>query len=465
MDWDGDGIEEAIMTYSDSYGSSRIMIARKEAEEWKPWAVLRSPSGTSLEWLTFVDMDGDKQTELIAGWVVKQPGNSLSWQQYEVQVYSADNPSFEESEEGRLLKPIEALAYEAAETGDVDGDGKQELVLIRRPDNLGKPQIEIYRIDKGKLVNTVKHSIQHNAIVYRQLAIGKIAKSKFGVIVEAESGGHASTTTIYAWEQNRLEQVYPPQSVSIASVADSFPMTDINGDGILEWSELVRAPGQPEDTSFSDLVEYTEWLQWSGETPVLGSGAASYYSNDESVIYHNSRSAATASGMVTLKPGAEIPNEGRSPESGDKMMLPDAEPEKAKPSHISIAMEYNDLEHGISVQIPSRWKGKFTLSRPDGEDKAIVQMEYYNAKSGIRAPLWTLYGVSVKDWDSWSSWMEKKGLNPDNLRTTGGFVYAAVKQPAPTAEDGWSEDELSRYNSMQLTREQLASSVRLLPFD
>lgn len=462
MDWDGDGIEEAIMTYSDSYGSSRIMIARKEANEWKPWAVLRSPSGTSLEWLTFVDMDGDKQTELIAGWVVKQPGNSLSWQQYEVQVYSADNPSFEESEEGRLLKPIEALAYEAAETGDVDGDGKQELVLIRRPDNLGKPQIEIYRIEKGKLVNTVKQSIQHNAMVYRQLAIGKIAKSKFGVIVEAESGGHASTTTIYAWEQNRLEQVYPSQNVSITAVADSFPMTDINGDGILEWSELVSAPGQPEDTPYSELVEYTEWLQWSGEIPVLGSGAA-FYPNDGSIVYHNGRSTAT-SGTATMERGAETPNQGRSPEIG-KSLVPDAESEKAKPSRISIAMEYNDLRYGISVQIPSRWKGKFTLSRPVGENNGIIRMEYYNAKSGIRAPLWTLYGVSVKDWDSWSSWMEKKGLNPDNLRTTGGFVYAAVKQPAPTAADGWSEDELSRYNSMQLTQEQLASSVRLLPFD
>ncbi|MGN7454760.1 FG-GAP repeat domain-containing protein [Paenibacillus pasadenensis] len=411
IDLDGDGSPEAVLTYSDAYGSSRILIARQEAGEWKTWAVLRSAMGTSLEWLSFVDMNGDKRPEIIAGWLVRQPGNSLTWQQYEVQVYSASDPLFEESEEGRLLKPVAELGYEAGDTGDVDGDGRQELVLVRRPGSPNEPMLEVYRFANGRLDRAATLPLEADATLYERLAIGRIAKDRFGVIAEAGAGAHSSLTLMAGWYDDGLEQVYPPvEEPNLGFNMSPVLNTDINGDGILEWSRQVEAPGQPEGTPYSDLITYTEWTQWSGLRP-----------QDPGFVRKD-------------------------------MFLP-------------VTLEYNDFSSGVSVQIPSRWRGQFTLSRPVEEPEAIIQLDYYNAKSGAIAPLWTLYGIPIKEWGSWSAAMEGKGRKPANLRTAGGYVYAAIEEPKPKAEDGWSDTDLNRYDAMRLTGEQLASSVRLQPAD
>ncbi|QJC53561.1 VCBS repeat-containing protein [Paenibacillus albicereus] len=411
IDLDGDGSPEAVLTYSDAYGSSRILIARREAGEWKTWALLRSAMGTSLEWLSFIDMDGDKRPEILAGWRVSQPGNSFIWQQYEVQVYSASKPSFEESEEGRLLRPVAELGYEAGDTGDVDGDGRQELVLVRRPGSPNEPMLEVHRFADGKLARAATLPLQPDATLYERLAIGRIAKDRFGIIAEAGAGAHSSLTLMAGWYGDRLEQVYPPaDEPDLGFNMSPVLNTDINGDGILEWSRQVEAPGQPEGTAYADLITYTEWTQWSGLRPQ----DAGFSRKD--------------------------------------MFLP-------------VTLEYNDYSYGVSVQIPSRWRGQFTLSRPGEETDAIIQLDYYNAKSGAIAPLWTLYGIPVKEWGSWSAGMEGQGRKPANLRTAGGFVYAAVEEPKPKAEDGWSATDLNRYDAMRLTGEQLASSVRLQPGD
>ncbi|OXM13960.1 FG-GAP repeat domain-containing protein [Paenibacillus herberti] len=451
IDMDGDGKQEAVLTYVETYGSSRLMIARQEAGEWKPWAVLRSGVGVSLEWLSFVDMNGDKRPELIAGWAVNQPGNTLSWQQYEVQVYSMLKPSFEESEEGRLLKPIAELSYEWADTGDVDGNGKQELVLIRRPDSPNKPQLEVYRLGEGDLVRSALLPLQ-SATFYEGLAIGKIAKNKYGVIVEGIAGAQYSVSLMAVWINEGLQQVYPPSNKKeLGYSTGSMDHTDINGDGILEWREQVPAPGQsatPSPSASSTMLNspmdsnpiyYTEWTQWNGDL-----ASAVYFDGEATEMPPQARPPKTRPNLkpeLRLEPKLSVYEE---------MFLP-------------ISLEYNDYKNGISVQIPSRWRGQFTLSRPSDDNSLIIQLEYYNAKSGRRAPLWTLYGVPIKEWDSWSSRMEGKGRKLVSLRTVGGIVYSAVEEKKPTEEDGWPKEELNRYVAMRMTHEQLASSLRLLP--
>ncbi|SDT07404.1 hypothetical protein SAMN05444162_3013 [Paenibacillaceae bacterium GAS479] len=451
IDMDGDGKQEAVLSYVETYGSSRLMIARQESGEWKPWAVLRSGVGVSLEWLSFVDMNGDKRPELIAGWAVNQPGNTLSWQQYEVQVYSMLKPSFEESEEGRLLKPIAELSYEWADTGDVDGDGKQELVLIRRPDSPNKPLLEVYRLGEQDLVRSAMLPLQ-SATFYEGLAIGKIAKNKYGVIVEGIAGAQYSVSLMAVWIDGGLQQVYPPSNkMELGYSTGSMDHTDINGDGILEWRKQVPAPGQsatpgPTDSSTmlngpmdSNPIYYTEWTQWNGDL------ASAVYFDD---------------GAIEMPPQA-LPPKTR-PNLKQELRL---EPKLSvyEEMFLPISLEYNDYKNGISIQIPSRWRGQFTLSRPSEENSVIIQLEYYNAKSGHRAPLWTLYGVPIKEWNSWSAQMEGKGRKPVSLRTVGGIIFSAVEEKKPTEGDGWPKEELDRYVAMRMTNEQLASSLRLLP--
>ncbi|MGK9253968.1 VCBS repeat-containing protein [Paenibacillus humicus] len=407
LDLDGDGKPEALVSYTDGYGGCQLLIAKEEPSGWKKWATIRSAASTSLDWLSIVDLDGDKRPELVAGWAVSVPGDSTAGQQYMLQVYSFLNPQFEEGDSGLVLKPLAELAYETAETGDVDGDGMPEISLVNRNKKGTIPTLRVYRLAEGRLTEAASLPLYPDVNLYDRITAGKVSKERYGLIAEAGVGAHSSMSAMFMWNKGALEQVYPPYGNPDLGFSPSGVMNgDINGDGILEWSRLTEAAGQKQDTPYADMLFYTEWMQWNG-------------------------------------------------------LLPGEEKYDAREPFAPVSIEYNSYPYGLSLQIPSRWRGQFTLTRPEDIASGIVTVNYYNAKSGRIAPLWTICAVPVKEWDGWSAGLGAPRKKVVNLRTAGGFVYAAVQEPDPDGK--WPEAELNQYRSMRLTDEQLASSVRLLP--
>ena len=128
VDLDGDGVEEALAFFRNSNEEKPLKIyIFRAAEDSYEQAALIEGSGTAIHSVSYVDMDGDGIREIIVGWRVNAESQAVG-------VYSIRNF------EPKLL--MEGL-YTQYEVLDFDGDGMQEMILLRS-DTEGDPVAEYY---------------------------------------------------------------------------------------------------------------------------------------------------------------------------------------------------------------------------------------------------------------------------------------------------------------------------------
>ena len=115
VDLDGDGNEEALAFFRSGSEESplKIYIFRSEGDTYEQAAIIDG-SGTSINSIQYVDMDGNGIQEILVVWRVSAEVQTMC-------VYSMAN-----------LKPVQLMSspYARYEVTDLDGDGIQELLVV-----------------------------------------------------------------------------------------------------------------------------------------------------------------------------------------------------------------------------------------------------------------------------------------------------------------------------------------------
>lgn len=246
VDLNGDGQEEALAFLRKSTDEKplKIYIFSKRDQSYDQTAVIQS-SGTSIYSVTYSDLDDDGQQELIVGWKVAPELQALT-------VYTPQRG-----------EPVELMRtnYVKYAVTRLDGTAKRELVVLRADDEGGgvadyytwrKDTLE--RSSAARLSMTMAELNSSGSVTAGSLSDGQAALFVTGV---SDSG--EAITDILTPRNGELTNVALSDITGVSTEVYRFlslyPM-DINGDGITEVPAPQGVPGRSGSTAQIDWRSY-----------------------------------------------------------------------------------------------------------------------------------------------------------------------------------------------------------------
>ena len=231
VDLDGDGQEEAVAFFRNASDEKplKIYIFAAKDDTYQQEAVIEG-SGTGIYSIAYNDMDQDGQTELLVGWKVSADMQAIS-------VYS-----LRDGEPQELLR-TNYVKYAAL---NLDQDERQELVVLRA-DTEGDGIAEYYDWQNGSLL------LQSSARISITMAeLSQQGRVKSGMLQESVPAlfitgvvESRSITDILAVKNGELVNVVLSSVTGVSSEISDFRSlypTDINSDGVTEVPSPVPLP-------------------------------------------------------------------------------------------------------------------------------------------------------------------------------------------------------------------------------
>lgn len=223
VDLDGDGQEEAVAFFRNASDEKplKIYIFAAEDDTYQQEAVIEG-SGTGIYSIAYNDMDRDGQTELLVGWRVSTDMQALS-------VYSLHDGEPEE-----LLR-TNYVKYAAL---NLDQDERQELVVLRA-DTEGDGIAEYYDWQNGNLLLQSSARISTTMAELSQqgrIQSGKLRDDAPALFVTGVVESR-SVTDILAVKSGELVNVVLSNVTGVSGEISDFRSlypSDINGDGVTE---------------------------------------------------------------------------------------------------------------------------------------------------------------------------------------------------------------------------------------
>ena len=267
VDLNGDGEEEAVAFFRSNSEEKplKIYIFQATGESYQQMSIIEG-SGTAIQSIRYVDMDGDGVREILVSWRVSAEVQAL-------EVYSLQD----------LAAPLVSTAYTRCETADLDGDGLLELVVVRSDGSeTGGSAADYYDWDaEGKslqLRSTAKLSMTVAELQWMQngaLADGRAAVFLTGVVTGAEETARA-VTDILTDQQGELTNIVLSSSTGVSTEIFrhlNLQPADIDGDGATDVPMPALLPGASDEEPYWKIY----WRSYAAD----GSPAR------EIITYHN----------------------------------------------------------------------------------------------------------------------------------------------------------------------------------
>ena len=268
IDLNGDGNDEALafLRVSSEERPLKIYIFRAVEDGYEQAGVI-SGSGTSIHSVRYADLDGNGVQEIIVSWSVSAEIQALA-------VYALED-----------LEPVQMMStpYARYEVVDLDGDGEDELMVLRSDEaESGGSLADYYDWDSAKsgfhLQSTARLSVPVGALQWMQ--VGNLQEGETAVFVTGREVGadeaSRAVTDILVYKAPELTNIVMSSDTGVSTQIFrnlNLPPTDINGDGAME----VPKPAQ----LLSDSAEEPYWkIYWhsydAGGTDQL-----------QAITYHN----------------------------------------------------------------------------------------------------------------------------------------------------------------------------------
>ncbi|MHA6482740.1 FG-GAP repeat domain-containing protein [Paenibacillus sp. strain BS8-2] len=392
IDLDGDGKQEAVVTYYNEYSSPEIMALRLTENGWRQWLLVQQPLAREMTWLSIEDLDGDGVKEMAVGWVGAFDSATM------LEIYSF-NSKTARNDKGKLtMIPAASLPFSLADSADLDRDGERELAVVSGSISSGTTselvvpifQLTLYVWEDGRLIPRSKVTLPEGVNLFERIQMGRISVRQQGIVLEGGTGAHSMLTYMYAWSGLELTLVFPTEEQERQGLGFSGKPTrsrDMNGDGIIELPRITEAKGH-EDVPYSDSLWLTEWLQWDGRNDM-----------------------------------------------------------------IRVSEQYVDENHGIRLDIPDSWSGKLTLETPPRASYGIVTLQYFNETTNEMADLITIYEVPNRQWKSvehvWRD--EKRAFKTVGIHSGNQYAVSFYNDEIPTL----SEQARADIEEMMVDRDRL----------
>ena len=278
VDLDGDGVDEALGFFRNSSEERplKVYIFRASDDDYQQAAVIDG-SGAAIRSVRYEDMDGDGTREILVSWQVSAEVRAVS-------VYSI---------EGLEPQQLMSAPYARYEAVDLDGDGDQELVVLRSDDSeAGLSLADYYDWDSAYSSLQLQSTARLSGTVasLQRMQLGSLQDGEPAVFVTSRVAGADDTTNavtdILIYRQPELTNIVLREDTGVSAQIFRYlniAPVDINGDGALDVPRPVGL--------LSETGEDTSWkLYWH-------SYRADGTDRREAITYHN-----TAVGWYLLIP-------------------------------------------------------------------------------------------------------------------------------------------------------------------
>lgn len=245
VDLDGDGVEEALAFFRNTNDERpmKIYIFRAVEDTYEQVSVIEG-SGTSIHSIRYVDMNdvgtgGVGVKEILVSWRVSAEVQALA-------TYVLED-----------LQPVMAMstAYARYEVVDLDGDDMQELMVLRSDETESGGSIaDYYDWDGGSLLLRSSARLSMTVAELQWMQTGFLRGGESAVFVTGRVTGVEETsravTDILTYRESELTNITLNSSTGVSSQIARFlnlQPTDINGDGATEVPMPAQLPGSGED--------------------------------------------------------------------------------------------------------------------------------------------------------------------------------------------------------------------------
>lgn len=241
VDLDGDGEEEAVAFFrtADEEKPLKIYIFQTEEDSYRQAAVIEG-SGTAIQSIRYVDLDSDGSMELLVSWRVGTEAQNMGVQALEV--YALEN-----------MEPVQLMVspYARYAAVDVDGDGRQEVVLLRGDGTeAGGSVADCYDWENGRLnlASTAKLSVTVAQLQW--MGVGTLTDGSTAVFVTGQEAESQTVNDILVYQQGELRNIVLSSATGVSTEVfrvSALQPTDVDGDGVTEVPMPLLLPSEPEE--------------------------------------------------------------------------------------------------------------------------------------------------------------------------------------------------------------------------
>lgn len=254
VDLNGDGQEEALAFFRNSADEKplKIYIFEGSGDSYEQSDLIEA-SGTSISSIAYNDLNGDGVVELIVGWKAAAELQVL-------EVYSRKSGSAE---------PLVRTNYVRYITADLERDGRQELVVLRA-DEEGGSVADYYRWQSdGTFAGQTSARISVTMAELSQqgrVSVGALQGDLPALFITGVTDTPETITDILTLRNGELSNISLSEqsglSAEISMFCGLYP-SDINDDGLTE----VPRPVYTENQTGPGMI--AEWFQYGADgTPV-----------------------------------------------------------------------------------------------------------------------------------------------------------------------------------------------------
>lgn len=247
VDLDGDGTQEAIAFFrrTGDEKPTKIYIFRAAGEEYEPYALIEG-TASSIWSVSYADLDGDGSRELLIGYRTLSDVQMLA-------VYALRGG------EAELIFSSPYLRYAAR---DLDGDGVQELVLLRSDAN-AYCYADCCAWDGAQYAITATQGLSVTAGELQRVTGGVLSGGESALFITGVTSGGYAVTDVLAVRSGELCNLVCSEESGRSSAVSRFLQqypADIDDDGVTELPEADAFLTRGED----DEVFYAiRWLRFA----------------------------------------------------------------------------------------------------------------------------------------------------------------------------------------------------------
>jgi len=249
-DINGDGVSEALAFFNVSGEKPlKIYIYRNFAGEYENVAVIDG-DGTSIESISYSDMDGDGWTEIIVGWKMGADIQMLN-------IYSL---------KGFTVSSIAATDYTEYITADLTDDGSSDVMVIRHDRSEYAGSVTAYTMSSDGEIVSSEARLSQGVESIAKVTMGKLTVNTPALFVESVYDGTGLVTDIFMGVDSRIANISADDTGVSTQTLRYYTVycRDIDSDGVMEIPIPRTLPGQG-GASYRSLDWYNFSRRGSGE--------------------------------------------------------------------------------------------------------------------------------------------------------------------------------------------------------